>query len=223
MKICEYFTSISREGITSGEPSIFLRLSGCSLSCPYCDTKYHVNGYERDIFEFTNEFVEYCLDKRGKFGIKNIIITGGEPLLQREELNVLLNILDPWFEIRIETNGSIEIESRKYNCRYSMDYKLPSAFNHYLDFMDYSRVAMKNIEEWLYHPDDEIKLVVNPSNHLDFVEIDNLFESEFECTNIIVQPVYGYSLNDIIEKMKDKSYYGKLKFCIQMHKELKWR
>ena len=83
----EIFHSIQGEGINSGEPSYFIRLSTCNLSCVWCDTKYTWDfrqfNYDDHVIELTDKEILSYID--GNF-CKHVVITGGEPLLQQKEL-----------------------------------------------------------------------------------------------------------------------------------------
>jgi 7-carboxy-7-deazaguanine synthase len=100
MKVNEYFASIQGEGPLVGEPTIFIRLSGCNLKCDFCDTKYH-----KDVMKFSmKELVQYISESR----IKSITFTGGEPTIQENNImfHQLLSAYDD-FHLAIETNGTI--------------------------------------------------------------------------------------------------------------------
>jgi organic radical activating enzyme len=103
LKVCEIFSSIQGEGYTLS-PSVFIRFSGCNLYCKWCDTKYSwSNGTEMS--------VEEIIEKAGRVrkGCNNVVLTGGEPLLQdREELGRLIQELVAcgFDRIEVETNGT---------------------------------------------------------------------------------------------------------------------
>ena len=102
MKINEIFYSIQGEGPQVGMPAWFIRTTGCNLSCSWCDTKYALkDGQEMSI-----------KDIKGKInnGCKNIVITGGEPFLQEDLLDLLKSLTNK--NVYIETNGTIY----KSNC-----------------------------------------------------------------------------------------------------------
>jgi len=112
LKVTEIFSSVQGEGPNIGLPAIFLRLSGCNLSCSFCDTKYALTEGK----ELTVEEVSLQIQKlqRGMSysGGKRLIITGGEPLCQQEELTKFLSIVKQpmtgFIEfVEIETNGTI--------------------------------------------------------------------------------------------------------------------
>ena len=108
MKISEIFESIQGEGINAGKDSIFIRTALCNLKCSWCDTKY---TWDWENFDYDTEVHELPIDKiiqkLENFTANNIVITGGEPLMQQEELISLLSSLPKKFFIEIETNGTI--------------------------------------------------------------------------------------------------------------------
>jgi len=101
LRINEIFWSFQGEGLRAGVPSIFLRLAGCLIKCPYCDTKYAWDsGRSMPLPEILDE-----IDKqKGKYPASQVVITGGEPLEQ--DLTELIDCLKKKdFFIAIETNG----------------------------------------------------------------------------------------------------------------------
>lgn len=95
------FLSLSGEHglFKQGEPCIFVRLSGCNLTCHYCDADHSYNS-TKTIEEIVKEIRTYQC--------KNVLITGGEPLLQEKGLSVLVNELRKLScKIQIETNGTL--------------------------------------------------------------------------------------------------------------------
>jgi 7-carboxy-7-deazaguanine synthase len=102
LKISEIFFSAEGEGLRQGEPTIFLRLSGCNLRCSFCDTKYSwENGQEIKLSLILSKIVGY----REKYKTDWVCLTGGEPLLQ--DLRPLVKMLKKaGFKIHLETNGT---------------------------------------------------------------------------------------------------------------------
>ena len=96
MKVNEIFYSLQGEGYFTGTPAVFLRFSGCNLACPFCDTEHN------DGEEMTYEDI---ISKVTAFASRHIVITGGEPSLQLDEL--LVDMLhETGFFIQVETNGT---------------------------------------------------------------------------------------------------------------------
>ena len=101
LKVNEIFYSLQGEGAQTGKPVIFVRLSGCNLKCPFCDTK-HEEGLEMtldDILQKVKEQSNVC---------NYIIFTGGEPLLQLNE-EIIQFFTHAGYGIGLESNGIIPI------------------------------------------------------------------------------------------------------------------
>ena len=108
MQINEIFKSIQGEGPNFGKPAIFLRTAQCNLKCTWCDTKY---TWDWENYDYTKEVKEMTLEEIKEqlldLEIKHLVITGGEPLLQQDDLADLLSFLKPNFYVEIETNCTI--------------------------------------------------------------------------------------------------------------------
>jgi 7-carboxy-7-deazaguanine synthase len=117
------FETIQGEGAHTGIPSIFVRLQGCPVGCPWCDTKHTWEIKEdlivssKEIIEQTEESETYFLsddkelltlfEKEG-YQAKHVVITGGEPCMY--DLRGLTTLLhDNGFTTQIETSGTFEI------------------------------------------------------------------------------------------------------------------
>ena len=97
-RIVEVFQSLQGEGYNTGKPVVFLRFGGCNLACPWCDTDYQV-------YETLDE--ETVVARVSAFRIKAVIVTGGEPFIQKG-LDVLLSrFKDLGYWIGAETNGIV--------------------------------------------------------------------------------------------------------------------
>lgn len=106
------FYTIQGEGPFSGEPAIFIRLFGCNLQCPGCDTDYTstkltISPYE--IARKAHELTPRTLQRSRPL----VVITGGEPF--RQDITMLVRALtDALFEVQIETNGSYYLSDFPY-------------------------------------------------------------------------------------------------------------
>jgi len=104
MKVSEIFKSIQGEGLYMGVPTLFVRMYGCNLACPWCDTKYALSGdfkarcYREliaDIYSVARPPIVVCF-------------TGGEPMIQQRLLDQTIKLLKTrGYDIHIETNGTI--------------------------------------------------------------------------------------------------------------------
>ena len=90
MKVVEKFISINGEGRRYGELAVFIRFKGCNLNCSYCDTKW-ANEPACDYEELSpDDICEYVSET----GIKNVTLTGGEPLLQKDIRSLVEKLLN---------------------------------------------------------------------------------------------------------------------------------
>jgi len=121
MKIHSIFPSISGEvgAINQGEYCVFIRTSGCNLDCPYCDA---IEAKTKGLVMSYQEIMKHIQS----YETKNVIITGGEPLLQpHEEMRDLCNSLKlKGYTVSIETNGSIPLSLNLDIDSFVVDYKL---------------------------------------------------------------------------------------------------
>lgn len=124
--IAEVFSSIQGEGLYVGEYQVFVRFAGCNLKCRYCDTG-NLTSKDISIKALTAKINSLYAGKK----CHSISITGGEPLVDTDNLKILLNALRKLkYKVYLETNGSLPLNLKrviKYIDYLSMDIKLPSA------------------------------------------------------------------------------------------------
>lgn len=207
-KVVEIFESINGEGMRAGELAVFVRMKGCNLSCNYCDTMW---ANEADC-EFEEMTADRIVERVKKSGIKNVTLTGGEPLLQKDA-DKLLKLFSDEKDIRveIETNGSVNLSPfLKYeNTSFTIDYKLPeSDMEKYMDLENFKILRKK----------DTLKFVASSVNDLkkakDIIEKYDLIDR----VNIIFSPVFGkIELTDIVDFLKDNKL-NDVRMQLQMHK-----
>jgi 7-carboxy-7-deazaguanine synthase len=163
MRVFSIFQSIDGEvsSPNQGIPSTFLRLSGCSLRCSYCDIPEAQDpkaGQEMTVDEVVQIIRRYECPK--------ITITGGEPLLQEDEIHILLNRLFPYgHKISIETNGTISTERFRNLRKPNPDICLVVDYK----FQQSDPYAFAFLQDW-----DWVKIVVGGRE--DFDEARRVFE-----------------------------------------------
>lgn len=151
MKINEIFTSIQGESSYAGFPCTFVRTAECNLRCKGCDTTYaYQTGTEMSITEIVRKVTTTWVE-----------ITGGECLMQKDEVIKLTNYLvNRRHQVLIETNGSINIKGTERAIRI-LDVKCPSTEQS-------GSFEFKNIEE--LRPIDEVKFVIFEKEDLYFAQ-----------------------------------------------------
>lgn len=107
--------TIQGEGFNMGKPCLFLRLMGCNLSCRFCDTPYTWDAKRFDLRSETTMMsvsdIKQALHELSN-GVRHVVISGGEPVLQQTKLSLLTQSLhvDGWYT-EIETAGTIAPQS----------------------------------------------------------------------------------------------------------------
>jgi 7-carboxy-7-deazaguanine synthase len=95
------FPTIQGEGPFVGQPAIFIRLAGCNLQCPLCDTEYTEGRVRLSVPVIFDAIQEHI-----RLYAPLLVITGGEPLRQRNIVKLVDYLLDRGFKVQIETNGT---------------------------------------------------------------------------------------------------------------------
>lgn len=208
-KVVEIFESINGEGKKAGQLALFIRFQKCNLNCSYCDTKWA----NSDDSPYTLMNLEELYKKVVESGIKNVTITGGEPLLQ-ENIEIFLKKLaeNPEINVEIETNGSINLKrfgEIKNAPSFTMDYKLPeSNMEKFMDLENFKYLKEK----------DTVKFVVSNIDDLERArEIIEKYSLVEKCA-VYISPVFGkIELSSMVDFMKKYKING-VNMQLQIHK-----
>jgi 7-carboxy-7-deazaguanine synthase len=158
LRLTEIFHSIQGEGSTVGLPTTFVRLTGCSLRCSWCDTTYSFTGGE----DWT---VDQVMERLAPIRTRRVCVTGGEPLDQHEECLALMDrLLREGYFVVLETSGSIDVGaadklSPRDMLQISMDVKCPASNMQ-------KRNRLENVP--LLRPHDQLKFVLSDRRDYDF-------------------------------------------------------
>jgi len=201
--ISEIFYSISGESRYSGYPFVFLRLAGCNLKCKWCDTKYSS--------KIENQYtVAKIMEIIQSYKINKILITGGEPLLQKDICHLFNVLLKYNYLIMLETNGSVSIKNIPKEIHIVLDHKLPSSK------MD-GKMLIENFN--YIKKSDEIKFVI--LNKFDFLKAVDIIDKYdlIKKTHIVFSPV---NLKLSPQKLSEWILNNKLnvRLQLQLHKIL---
>jgi 7-carboxy-7-deazaguanine synthase len=120
VRVNEIFFSIQGEGTRSGEPCIFIRLTGCGLRCTYCDTEYA-------FYEGTDHTLNDIITEIKHYPCTLVELTGGEPLEQQGAYALMNQLCDLGYEVMVETGGHIDISGVDERIKRIVDLKTPSS------------------------------------------------------------------------------------------------
>lgn len=120
MRITEIFYSLQGEASRVGLPTVFVRLTGCPLRCTWCDTTYSFTGGEAAT-------IESVLAEVGKYPARQVCVTGGEPLSQKECLPLLSALCDAGYDVSLETSGALDVAGVDPRVSRIMDLKAPGS------------------------------------------------------------------------------------------------
>ncbi|MBE5919348.1 MAG: putative 7-carboxy-7-deazaguanine synthase QueE [Pseudobutyrivibrio ruminis] len=180
--VVEKFVSINGEGQHAGELAVFVRLRGCNLKCSYCDTRWACTEDAKAEEMTEAEIVSYVIST----GVKRVTLTGGEPLLADNAIDLLEAFAaHKDIIIEIETNGSVDIHpfaEIDNPPAFTLDYKLKGSGME-------DRMLTDNFK--YLKSKDTVKFVCSDVSELDRVcEIVDKYRISDKCTALI-SPVFG--------------------------------
>ncbi|HVZ81368.1 MAG TPA: radical SAM protein [bacterium] len=120
VKVNEIYLSVQGESSWAGKPCVFVRLTGCSLRCVWCDTAYAFHeGKEMPL--------EDVLGQVDSFGVKLVELTGGEPLEQAGAIPLMERLLAKGYQVLLETSGAVDLGPVPQAVVKIMDVKCPGS------------------------------------------------------------------------------------------------
>ena len=202
IRINEIFYSIQGESSRIGFPTVFIRLTGCPMRCTYCDTAYAFHqGNQQEIDAIINQVQQYPT--------KFVTVTGGEPLAQKNCLDLLDQLCDLDYEVSLETGGGIDISPVNAKVKIILDIKTPQSGEAENNFWP----NLKQIK-----PMDEIKFVVADQEDFEWA-IQTMHEHQLDQKKILFSPVYNKLEGELLAKwILDHGIEARLQ--LQLHKIL---
>lgn len=200
MRLAETFYSLQGEGVRIGVPTFFVRTSGCSLRCSWCDTRFAQDpccGEERSLDEIV-AMVGDCSD---------VCLTGGEPMEQPESPELLRRLCAAGKTVVLETNGAADLSEvpQDPHVIISMDVKCPSS-----GMQD--RMLLSNLP--LLSAKDQVKFVIADRADLDYAE--RFIEDHPTEATVIFSAVGGTSLRELADEVVSKRL--RVRVLPQLHK-----
>lgn len=154
LKVLETLVTLQGEGPGSGRPVFLIRLAGCNLACRWCDTPQARSpeaGRARSLSDLLREFEAS--------GLSEVLLTGGEPLLQEGTVVLLQALVSRGARVYLETNGSLPLGPVPQEVIKIMDLKTPSSgMSHqmlyenlrHLTFRDAVKFVIADEEDYLF-------------------------------------------------------------------------
>ena len=195
--LVEIFESLQGEGRNAGRPCVFIRFAGCNLKCPWCDT---------DVTKrFTASLDEIVKEAKG-FKAKSVILTGGEPTIQRGMPELVARLKAEGYWIGVETNGLVDAD--------------------WLGFVDYVACSPKADFADRYEAEgtlrtaDEVRIVASSE---DVVGFCRKMRERIAATDYYVSPCEREGEIDFATAKSVLGRLGDWSLSVQLHKLLGFR
>ncbi|MDH3326600.1 MAG: 7-carboxy-7-deazaguanine synthase QueE [Gammaproteobacteria bacterium] len=203
LRITEIFFSLQGESVSSGLPTVFVRLTGCPLRCQYCDTAYAFQGGEWLTF---SEIIKKVTD----FGAAYVCVTGGEPLAQKKCKELLSLLCEQGLNVSLETSGAIPIDGIDPRVSRVMDLKTPGSGEE-------SKNLFGNIELLTEH--DQLKFVLCSREDYDWAKMILNEHDLFGRMEILFSVSFGQlRAQDLVNWILEDNLI--VRFQMQLHKLL---
>jgi 7-carboxy-7-deazaguanine synthase len=203
LRVTEIFRSIQGEGMRAGFPCAFIRLTGCSLRCVWCDSAYAFYGGEE-------MSVEDAAARTLSLGTEFVEVTGGEPLEQEAVYPLMEKFLDAGRTVLLETGGHVPLERVDPRVVKIMDVKAPG-----------SGMQAANLSENLDRltGNDEVKFVLADRRDFDWA-LDFVRARDLDSRHAVTfSPAWGQLPEaDLAEWIRDSG--RRIRLGLQLHKLL---
>ena len=211
LRLAEHFISINGEGRAAGELALFLRFTGCNLRCAWCDTMW-ANEKDAPYTEATTKELVGIAEDAIKAGVRNITLTGGEPLLQKDIAELITALDIPGVRVEAETNGAVALKpfAGRHRPVFTVDYKLPSSGMERFMLTENFDVLNGN---------DSVKFVIGSRADLErAAEITEIYRLDEKPCTLFFSPVFGHiEPEEIVGFMKERKLGG-VRLQLQLHK-----
>jgi 7-carboxy-7-deazaguanine synthase len=175
MRITEIYASVQGETRFAGLPCTLVRTTGCDLRCTYCDTAYSFyGGREMSLDEITAEVA--------RLGSPLVLLTGGEPMLQREIVALAERLVGEGYQVMIETSGAHPVDALPPEVVRIVDVKTPGSGEEH-------RVRWDVLDR--LRPTDAIKFVVADERDYTWAAAAIKDRDLARRAEVLLSPVHG--------------------------------
>ena len=190
-ELVEIFESLQGEGRNMGRPCVFVRFAGCNLKCPWCDT---------DVTKRFSASLDELLAELGQYKAKSVILTGGEPTIQKEMPELVAALKKAGYWIGVETNGTNDAD--------------------WLGFVDYVACSPKRGASVRLVEADEVRVVAEDEATADFCR---KVRRQIAATDYYVSPCDHDGQIDFATAKSVLSQLAGWSLSVQLHKILGFR
>ena len=201
--VSEIFYSLQGEASRVGLPTVFIRLTGCPLRCQWCDTAHAFMGG-------ASMAIEAVLAAVVAYPAKQVCVTGGEPLAQKQCLELLVALCDAGYDVSLETSGALDISTVDARVSRVVDLKAPSS-------QESHQNLWPNIEH--LRQGDEVKIIIATREDYDWA-VEKLAEYRLaEKAPVLFSPAQdGLSPTTLADWILQDGL--PVRFQLQLHKLL---
>ena len=202
LRINEIFYSIQGESSRIGMPTVFVRLTGCPMRCSYCDTAYAFHdGQQKEIEEIIQEIK--------KFDTNYVTVTGGEPLAQKNCIDLMNQLCELGYQVSLETGGALDIKDVHSKVKIILDVKTPKSNEDKNNF--WPNLAKIKLN-------DEIKFVIQDFEDFSW-SVDIIEKYQLNQNQILFSPVYNVLASEQLAEWILKHQLN-VRLQLQLHKIL---
>ena len=188
MRNAELFYSIQGEGKLTGVPSVFVRASGCNLRCTWCDTPYA--SWDPEGGEMpADEIVRRVRD----FGTKHTVVTGGEPMIMPDVVDLCAALREAGQHVTIETAATVfkpvALDLASLSPKLSNSTPMQREGGKFAEMHERQRLNFDVIQQFIdSSPDFQLKFVV--SSETDLAEIEHILAKlrNFSAEDVLLMP-----------------------------------
>jgi 7-carboxy-7-deazaguanine synthase len=219
MKLSELFYSIQGEGKLVGVPSVFVRASGCNLRCVWCDTPYASWNPEGE-----DVSVEEIVLQVNEFAAKHVVVTGGEPMIMPDIVELCSALKNSGHHITIETAATVfepvAMDLASLSPKLSNSTPLEREGGKFAASHERQRLNIPVIQRFIdSSPDFQLKFVV--SNETDLQEIQKILDQlqHWQPSDVLLMPqgIDARTLDDRAGWIADICKRTGFRFCPRLH------
>lgn len=176
LTVNEIYVSIQGESTFAGRPCTFVRLTACDLRCVWCDTVYaFTEGHKQTLDEIVDEV--------RRLGVPLVELTGGEPLLQKNAIPLMQQLLSEGYTVLIETGGHVPIGDVPAGVHRIVDVKCPGSG-------ESARMHWPNLD--LLTTRDEVKFVIADRADFEYArDVVSTYDLAKRCAAVHFSPAWG--------------------------------